>query len=72
MNTLTHIQKHTLTHPGLAFSELYMKSRESFLVNSEPTLRAQLVEFTDHHLIKLKKVNNNYNNNHKNNINNYQ
>lgn len=37
------------------FSELYMICREEFLVNSEVTLRAQLSEFRDHNLLKIKK-----------------
>ncbi len=40
---------------GLAFSELYQRCREAFLVNSDLTLRAQLTEFKDHKLVNLKK-----------------
>ncbi|ESO03670.1 hypothetical protein HELRODRAFT_99952 [Helobdella robusta] len=42
-------------YQGIAFPDLYLKCREAFLVNSEPTLRTQLVEFKDHKLIKTKK-----------------
>lgn len=40
---------------GIAFPDLYQKCRASFLVNSDLTLRAQLIEFKDHKLIQLKK-----------------
>ncbi|XP_070174874.1 origin recognition complex subunit 2-like isoform X2 [Littorina saxatilis] len=40
---------------GMSFQDLYVKCRESFLVNSDQTLRAQLVEFMDHKLIRAKK-----------------
>jgi len=40
---------------GISFGDLYKKSRERFLVNSDLTLRAQLTEFKDHKLIKFKK-----------------
>lgn len=41
---------------GMAFQNLYHKCREAFLVNSDLTLQAQLVEFKDHRLIRSKKV----------------
>ena len=41
---------------GMSFHDLYIRCRESFLVNSDQTLRAQLVEFRDHKLIRAKKV----------------
>ena len=34
---------------------LFRKCRQSFLVNSDLTLRAQLTEFLDHKLIRSKK-----------------
>ncbi|XP_025083608.1 origin recognition complex subunit 2-like [Pomacea canaliculata] len=40
---------------GMSFQDLYLRCRESFLVNSDQTLRAQLVEFRDHKLIRAKK-----------------
>ena len=40
---------------GLSFTDLYNKCREKFLVNSDLTLRAQLIEFKDHKLIKSRK-----------------
>ncbi|XP_076437157.1 origin recognition complex subunit 2-like isoform X2 [Babylonia areolata] len=40
---------------GMSFQDLYVRCRESFLVNSDQTLRAQLVEFRDHKLIRVKK-----------------
>ena len=36
--------------------DLYTRCREKFLVNSDTNLRAQLTEFKDHKLIKVKKV----------------
>ncbi|XP_055494440.1 origin recognition complex subunit 2 [Leucoraja erinacea] len=41
--------------PGLSFQDFYHRCRESFLVNSNLTLRAQLTEFKDHKLIRSKK-----------------
>ena len=35
---------------------MYTRCREKFLVNSDTNLRAQLTEFKDHKLIKVKKV----------------
>ena len=43
------------THQGLSFSECYRRCRESFLVNSDLTLRAQLTEFRDHKLVRSTK-----------------
>ena len=40
----------------MSIQDLYQRCREGFLVNSDLTLRAQLVEFKDHKLIKSKKV----------------
>lgn len=40
---------------GLSFSELYSQCRREFLVNSDLTLRTQMIEFKDHKLIKFKK-----------------
>ncbi|CAG5125072.1 unnamed protein product, partial [Candidula unifasciata] len=42
-------------YTGMAFQSLYHKCREAFLVNSDLTLQAQLVEFKDHRLIRSKK-----------------
>ena len=41
---------------GLTLTELYAKSREKFLVNSEATLKTHLTEFLDHKLIRWKKA----------------
>ncbi|XP_016105172.1 origin recognition complex subunit 2-like [Sinocyclocheilus grahami] len=41
---------------GLSFQDFYQRCRESFLVNSDITLRTQLTEFRDHKLIRNKKV----------------
>jgi len=43
------------TYSGLSFHDLYQKCRESFLVSSDLTLHAQLTEFHDHKLIRMKK-----------------
>lgn len=40
---------------GLPFKDLYSKSREQFLVSSDLALRAQLTEFLDHKLVKMKR-----------------
>ncbi|KAK2874637.1 hypothetical protein QQF64_003422 [Cirrhinus molitorella] len=40
---------------GLSFQDFYQRCRESFLVNSDITLRTQLTEFRDHKLIRTKK-----------------
>jgi len=40
---------------GLSFHDLYQRCRERMLVNSELTLRAQLIEFMDHKLLRQKK-----------------
>ncbi|XP_077562995.1 origin recognition complex subunit 2 [Haemaphysalis longicornis] len=42
-------------YPGMAFHDCYHRCREAFLVNSDLTLRAQLREFLDHMLLKIKK-----------------
>ncbi|XP_059171024.1 origin recognition complex subunit 2-like [Physella acuta] len=45
----------TTNYSGMSFQTLYHKCREAFLVNSDLTLQAQLVEFKDHRLILSKK-----------------
>lgn len=69
MHSLTHnareifllLVKHQLashdssTYIGLSYPDLYQKCRECFYVNSDVTLRAQLTEFCDHRLIRVKK-----------------
>lgn len=42
-------------YSGLSFQDFYQRCRESFLVNSDITLRTQLTEFRDHKLIRNKK-----------------
>lgn len=42
--------------PGLPFKDLYSKSREQFLVSSDLALRAQLTEFLDHKLVRMKRT----------------
>ena len=55
------LSRHQLEHNeessyiGLAFSDLYRLCRENFLVNSDITLRTQLIEFIDHKLIRTRK-----------------
>lgn len=43
-------------YQGMSFKELYASCRDSFLVNSDIALRAQLTEFTDHKLVRLKRA----------------
>lgn len=40
---------------GLSFAQLFRQCREAFLVNSDLTLRTQLIEFKDHKMLKMKK-----------------
>ncbi|XP_018371240.1 PREDICTED: origin recognition complex subunit 2 [Trachymyrmex cornetzi] len=41
---------------GMAFRDLYRAAREQFLVSSDLTLRAQLTEFIDHKLLRIKRT----------------
>lgn len=41
----------------MPFKDLYWKCREAFLVSSDVALRAQLTEFLDHKLVKMKRTN---------------
>ncbi|XP_059052767.1 origin recognition complex subunit 2 [Achroia grisella] len=43
-------------YQGLPFKDLYSKCREQFLVSSDMALRAQLTEFIDHKLVKIKRT----------------
>lgn len=43
-------------YQGISFKELYGACREEFLVSSDVALRAQLTEFLDHKLAKLKRT----------------
>lgn len=43
-------------YQGMSFKELYSACREAFLVSSDVALRAQLTEFLDHKLAKLKRT----------------
>uniref|UniRef100_A0A182RHU0 Origin recognition complex subunit 2 n=1 Tax=Anopheles funestus TaxID=62324 RepID=A0A182RHU0_ANOFN len=42
-------------YPGMQFKDLYWSCREAFLVSSDIALRAQLTEFTDHKLLRIKR-----------------
>ncbi|XP_030761209.1 origin recognition complex subunit 2 [Sitophilus oryzae] len=42
-------------YQGMAFRDLYMACRESFIVSSDLALRAQLSEFLDHKMVKTKR-----------------
>ncbi|XP_056632020.1 origin recognition complex subunit 2 [Diorhabda sublineata] len=42
-------------YQGLAFKDLYMICREGFIVSSDLALRAQLTEFVDHKMLKMKR-----------------
>ncbi|XP_050667598.1 origin recognition complex subunit 2 isoform X1 [Leptidea sinapis] len=48
-----HKQPH---YQGLAYKDLYSRSREQFLVSYDLALRAQLTEFIDHKLVKIKRT----------------
>lgn len=39
----------------MPFKDLYRAAREQFLVSSDLALRAQLIEFIDHKLVKTKR-----------------
>lgn len=59
-NLFKLLAKHQLENTGgrdqgMSFRDCYMKCREEFLVNSDLALRTQLVEFTDHKLVKSRK-----------------
>ena len=43
-------------YQGMSFKELYSSCREAFLVSTDVALRAQLTEFLDHKLAKLKRT----------------
>ncbi|CAG9761214.1 unnamed protein product [Ceutorhynchus assimilis] len=42
-------------YQGMAFKDLYMNCRESFIVSSDLALRAQLTEFIDHKMVRTKR-----------------
>ncbi|XP_052900638.1 origin recognition complex subunit 2 [Anopheles moucheti] len=42
-------------YAGMQFKDLYWACREAFLVSSDIALRAQLTEFTDHKLLRIKR-----------------
>lgn len=46
----------TPNYQGISFKELYSTCREAFLVSSDIALRAQLTEFLDHKLAKMKRA----------------
>ncbi|WAR06029.1 ORC2-like protein [Mya arenaria] len=48
--------KDNANYIGMSLHDLYQRCRESFLVNSDLTLQAQLTEFRDHKMIRSKKV----------------
>uniref|UniRef100_A0A182P190 Origin recognition complex subunit 2 n=1 Tax=Anopheles epiroticus TaxID=199890 RepID=A0A182P190_9DIPT len=58
------IVRHQLEHgvpgnahyQGMPLKELYWACREAFLVSSDIALRAQLTEFTDHKLLRIKRT----------------
>ncbi|XP_043265638.1 origin recognition complex subunit 2 [Colletes gigas] len=55
------LAKHQFNNPsnvnsdGMAFKDLYQAAREGFIVSSDLVLRAQLTEFIDHKLVKVKR-----------------
>ncbi|XP_074622834.1 origin recognition complex subunit 2-like isoform X2 [Acropora palmata] len=48
-------EKDNNNYIGLSFRSCYSKCREQFLVNSDSTLKTQLIEFRDHKLITSRK-----------------
>ncbi|XP_022919722.2 origin recognition complex subunit 2 [Onthophagus taurus] len=42
-------------YQGMLFKDLYWSCREAFLVSSDLALRAQLTEFVDHKMVKIKR-----------------
>ncbi|CAB4057248.1 ORC2 [Lepeophtheirus salmonis] len=55
INLRQKISESGANYSGISFPNLYQRCREAFLVNSDITLRAQLTEFKDHKLIRIKK-----------------
>ncbi|XP_076263535.1 origin recognition complex subunit 2 [Rhynchophorus ferrugineus] len=49
------IENYSQYYQGMAFKDLYMACRESFIVSSDLALRAQLTEFIDHKMVKTKR-----------------
>nr|CAG4644193.1 EOG090X0AVI [Lepidurus arcticus] len=49
------LEQEDSAYSGYAFQDLYRACLDAFLVNSDLTLRAQLTEFVDHKLIKIKR-----------------
>uniref|UniRef100_A0A182SDF2 Origin recognition complex subunit 2 n=1 Tax=Anopheles maculatus TaxID=74869 RepID=A0A182SDF2_9DIPT len=43
-------------YAGMQFKDLYWSCREAFYVSSDIALRAQLTEFTDHKLLRIKRA----------------
>ncbi|XP_058443338.1 origin recognition complex subunit 2 [Malaya genurostris] len=43
-------------YPGMLFKDLYGCCREAFLVSTDLALRAQLTEFIDHKLVRVKRT----------------
>jgi origin recognition complex subunit 2 len=54
--TITYAEELFLPILGMPFKDLYWGCRESFLVSSDLALRAQLTEFLDHKLVKMKRT----------------
>ena len=54
------VLKKFLLFSDITFTKLYHECREKFYVSNELTLRAQLTEFIDHKIIKLKTESDGY------------
>lgn len=53
---ITAVEVRRLSLPsGFPFHELYSDCRDKMLVNSDLTLRAQLTEFKDHKLLRIRR-----------------
>ena len=55
IRSLFRYQVESIDSQGIPFMMLYSLARAQFLVVSDTALRAQLIEFRDHKLIKSKK-----------------
>ncbi|XP_026672479.1 origin recognition complex subunit 2 isoform X2 [Ceratina calcarata] len=49
------LSNYNANYTGMAFKDLYRAAREGFHVSSDLALRAQLTEFKDHKLVKIKR-----------------
>ncbi len=53
---ISHVTHEFSALIGFPFHELYSDCRDKMLVNSDLTLRAQLTEFKDHKLLRIRRA----------------